>query len=637
MPGIRITGVDHTAQLLARALAVAICLLAGAGLLGWLFHLQALKTLVTADHVPMVANSAACFLASGVCLYLLTGLPARTEQWAIRTLSVFIFFTGVLTILEYISGLSFGIDELLASQPDPISNKPGRMSILSAVNFAIVGICCWVETRAWSQRREALDFAMLACLFTTLYPFTGTLFGAVHVSSQNTNMAISSAVGFFLFTAGYFLRRPDRGLTALLFTPNIAGVLLRRILFPLVVLYPLVVFLTIQGEKAGLYNTEGGMVFMLVTSLALFTTIVLVTARTINQLDDEKDQYKRFFELSSEVLMIARTDGTIRLVSAAFTRGLGYSSQEGMANSFFYFVHPDDVDEVAQRFDRMKNALKPESLQVRMTDKNGKLRFFLWSFTRDSRAGDVYAAGYDITEIKEAQQVRELANQLQRQNEQLANFAHIASHNLRSHVGNLSSLLKLHKEADTSEQAVLLEMVDKVTKHLSDTLSDLIESIRIKEDTAKERQVVHFTDVLTKTKDVLASQLLEAKAIVVDSFPVPSIHYPPVYLESIFLNLISNAVKYRSPDRDPVIRVKTAMEDGEPVLTIADNGLGIDLERHGDKLFGLYKTFHTTKDAKGLGLFITKVQVEAMGGRITVESAVDRGTSFHIHFGSASA
>lgn len=79
------------------------------------------------------------------------------------------------------------------------------------------------------------------------------------------------------------------------------------------------------------------------------------------------------------------------------------------------------------------------------------------------------------------------------------------------------------------------------------------------------------------------------------------------------------------------------MEDDEPVLTIADNGLGIDLERHGDKLFGLYKTFHTTKDAKGLGLFITKVQVEAMGGRITVESAVDRGTSFHIHFGSASA
>ncbi len=621
---------------ITRILALFIVLLSALVLSGRILGYSSLNALFSPNRVPMVTNSAVCFLAAGICLFILSGKGHPLSRVVVHGLSVMVILTGILTLIEYTGNVQLGIDELITRQPDPISDKPGRMSILSALNFILVGCYCWVEARGWRRTREVFDYLMLACLFTTLYPFTGTLFGAVHVNSQSTNMAISTALGFFLFTAGYFLQQPYRGFSSLLFTSNVAGVILRRILLPLAVLYPLLAFLTVQGEKAGLYNSEGSMVFMLVTSLALFTTIVLVAAQTINRIDDEREQYKQFFKLSSEVLMIARSDGTIGLVSNAFTRALGYSSQEGTANSFYYFVHPGDVEEVRAQLDRMKQGASSGSMQARMNVKDGSLRHFIWSFTQDRRSGNVYAAGYDITEIKEAQQVRMLANKLQRQNEQLESFAHIASHNLRSHVGNLSSLLQLHKEADLAEQSVLLGMVQKVTGHLKDTLADLIESLRIKEDTDKERQQIYFDAVLTKTKDILASQLLESKASITAQFDAEAILFPATYLESIFLNLISNAVKYRSPNRSLQIHMETTQQAGEVILRVRDNGLGIDMQKYGDKLFGLYKTFHPAKDAKGLGLFITKAQVEAMGGHITAESEVDKGTTFIIRFGPAS-
>jgi signal transduction histidine kinase len=104
----------------------------------------------------------------------------------------------------------------------------------------------------------------------------------------------------------------------------------------------------------------------------------------------------------------------------------------------------------------------------------------------------------------------------------------------------------------------------------------------------------------------------------------------PAYLDSIVLNLLTNGIKFRGPNRDAYVRLSAQRDGKATVITVEDNGLGIDLAMHGDKVFGLYKTFHQNTDSKGLGLFITKNQVEAMGGTITVESQVDAGTTFMI-------
>lgn len=108
--------------------------------------------------------------------------------------------------------------------------------------------------------------------------------------------------------------------------------------------------------------------------------------------------------------------------------------------------------------------------------------------------------------------------------------------------------------------------------------------------------------------------------------------YSASYLESIILNLLSNAIKYKGEDK-PHIKVKVWKEDNRVKFSVQDNGRGMDLEKYGDKLFGMYNTFHDNSNAKGIGLYITKNQVEALGGSITVESRPGIGSIFLIDFG----
>jgi signal transduction histidine kinase len=103
-------------------------------------------------------------------------------------------------------------------------------------------------------------------------------------------------------------------------------------------------------------------------------------------------------------------------------------------------------------------------------------------------------------------------------------------------------------------------------------------------------------------------------------------------LDSILINLLSNAIKYRYPERRPLIRLHTWLENHRVNLRISDNGLGINLKRHQDKIFGLYKTFHRNSEARGVGLFMIKSQIEALGGAISVKSQPNQGTTFHIIF-----
>ena len=105
------------------------------------------------------------------------------------------------------------------------------------------------------------------------------------------------------------------------------------------------------------------------------------------------------------------------------------------------------------------------------------------------------------------------------------------------------------------------------------------------------------------------------------------------YLHSIFYNLISNSLKYRQPDISPVIKISSQRLDGKIVLIFNDNGMDIDLKKNGHQVFGLYKRFHTeSAEGKGMGLYMVKTQVESIGGKISIESAVNKGTTFTIEF-----
>jgi PAS domain S-box-containing protein len=250
----------------------------------------------------------------------------------------------------------------------------------------------------------------------------------------------------------------------------------------------------------------------------------------------------------------------------------------------------------------------------------------------------------DITDSRKMQkelrkandQLSNLNKNLVNQNKQLEDFAHITSHNLRAPIANLKALMQMHNEAVAQQERDLyLGMVHEVIKKIDETLNDLVEVVQIRKDVNVEKEKLQFSERLQKVRDVLLVDIETSNIQITYNFEAePVIEYPRVYLDSILQNFITNAIRYRSSERMPAVHLQTWKENENILLSVEDNGVGIDMERFGNKLFGFRKTFHKNKDAKGIGLFITKTQVEAMGGSIRAESHPGEGTKFIITFRS---
>lgn len=217
-------------------------------------------------------------------------------------------------------------------------------------------------------------------------------------------------------------------------------------------------------------------------------------------------------------------------------------------------------------------------------------------------------------------------------NRHLSDFAHITSHNLRAPLNNLNTLLYIYDiTKDEAEKKDIIEKLKYVTTNLNRTMDTLVDALKTQFDSTKVTTVIQLNEVLSKTIDSL-SETIKSNAVTIDAdFSVlKTVKYNPTYLESIFLNLIGNSIKYKSPDRKTKINIKSNLIKGKPVITFADNSLGIDLKANGKNIFGLGKTFHKHPDARGVGLFMTRTQLESMGGTIEVESKVGIGTTFTI-------
>jgi PAS domain S-box-containing protein len=218
-------------------------------------------------------------------------------------------------------------------------------------------------------------------------------------------------------------------------------------------------------------------------------------------------------------------------------------------------------------------------------------------------------------------------------NLQLKNFTHILSHNIRNHANNIAQLTSLI-ETDTLDEdnTDLFAKIQKVSQGLNTTLDDLSEAIRIQENSLLSEKL-NFDEVITGVLEILQPDMESHEAEIRKELWTDNVVFPRLYMDSIIMNLVTNAVKYRKDNMPPVITLRTYTDNkNRVVLECSDNGMGIDLEIHGKKIFGLYKTFHDRKDAHGVGLFLTKTQVESQGGQIMVDSELNEGTTFKIIF-----
>lgn len=241
----------------------------------------------------------------------------------------------------------------------------------------------------------------------------------------------------------------------------------------------------------------------------------------------------------------------------------------------------------------------------------------------------------EITEIKRVEkEIKSLLVVTSDQNERLKNFAHIVSHNLRSHSGNFAMLLELFlQDYPEAKENEIMTMLKLASDNLKETIAHLNEVVLINTNLDENLQSINLKNIVKQSIKNIMGIANDAEVKIINNInPKLQILGLPAYLDSIVLNFLTNGIKYRSLERDSYVTLD-AEKDGENIiLSIEDNGLGIDLKKHRNKIFGMYKTFHKNKDSRGIGLFITKNQIESLGGKIELESEVDKGTTFKIYF-----
>lgn len=358
---------------------------------------------------------------------------------------------------------------------------------------------------------------------------------------------------------------------------------------------------------------------------------------------------------SSTHVSIIGTDleGTITTFNRGAENLLGYSREEMIGRESPAKIHLKK--EIIERGEELSIELnkKIENFDVfRALANNGNHDTREWTYIRkdgvqfpvqltvtpvkdENKTIGYLGVAAEITEIKRVEkEIKSLLAVTSDQNERLKNFAHIVSHNLRSHSGNFAMLLNLFLQdyPDANENEIM-NMLKLASENLKETIAHLNEVVLINTNIDESLIPINIYKTTVQSIRNVAGIANEANVEIINNIdPKLNVLGLQAYLDSIVLNFLTNGIKYRSLERASFVKIDSKVEGEYVVISIEDNGLGIDLKKHKAKIFGMYKTFHKNKDSRGIGLFITKNQVESIGGKIELESEVDKGTIFKLYF-----
>ncbi len=356
------------------------------------------------------------------------------------------------------------------------------------------------------------------------------------------------------------------------------------------------------------------------------------------------------FDSLSEHIAVLDESGNIIAVNEAWKRFAIDNSSTGIFQNFIGLnyleiceVNPnypkDETMDLLEANNGIRSviagSLKEYNMEYPCHSPTEKRWFLMHVSPRLGEKGAV-VSHLNITQRKILEEQKEnLIRELTLNNSDLLQFSYIVSHNLRSPVSNLMGLLSLLEDVDIKDEnlAGILNGFRLSTNALNQTLKDLHRIIVIRQQTSVDLEDIDLYDMLEHVRSQINNLLMQNQPdLKIDFSEQPIICFNKPYMESIFLNLFTNAIKYRSNERELKILIVTRDNGTKNQLVFSDNGLGIDLNRYKDRIFGLYQKFHDHPESKGFGLYLIKSQVEALGGTIHIESNVDVGTKFIINF-----
>lgn len=315
---------------------------------------------------------------------------------------------------------------------------------------------------------------------------------------------------------------------------------------------------------------------------------------------------------------------------------LGYTMEELYARPINDFVYEEDK-EITSRFRKELTRSKPLlNFENRYVTKQGNILWLSWTSLPVESDQLIFAIAKNITHKKRLEEERNtLLADLTKINKDLKQLTYTTSHDLRSPVSNLLSILSLIDNSRISDpETIQLIGILKITgEELKDTLNNYVDVLSQNE---RLHAAIEEVDLQESLNNVLLSIsfLIQTAGVTVqaDFSRLDKVKFNKVYMESVFLNLLTNSIKYARPDCLPVISIFSEKINGINRLVVADNGMGFDMQKVKDRIFGLHQKFHNHTDSKGIGLYLVFNHVTSLAGQISVESTINEGTKFIISF-----
>ncbi|WP_411893516.1 sensor histidine kinase [Winogradskyella sp. A2] len=361
-----------------------------------------------------------------------------------------------------------------------------------------------------------------------------------------------------------------------------------------------------------------------------------------NNLEASNDFLERIFNNTYNGIALVSLSGNWLKVNDGVCQLLGYNRSELFNMDIDNIVFIEDLGVHEEKYEKLVlGEIDKYRVKQRYFHKDGSvisvLIYVSLVYFKEGRPHMIWQFNNITKQEKNKAKLRAMLEVAKEQNERLTSFARIVTHNLRSHSGNLSTITEFleedFKDIVNNDNYKLLK---NAVESLQETVSHLTEVAKIKKTDESEMQALNLYDYVQKAMYSIIAMAQNANAVIYNEIDEDEMVLSvPAYLESIILNFLTNAIKYRSEKRVPVIELNSRIEEQFIVLRIKDNGLGIDMKKYGDKIFRMYNTFHQNKDSIGIGLFITKNHIESMGGKVEVISEVDKGTEFYVYLPKA--
>ncbi len=627
--------------------------------------LDALKS-VLPGLAQMKANTAIGLICCGTALWFLVRHPERRAL--ARFFVAVVLAIGTLTIVEYLSGHDFGIDQLLFTDRAGVAGtlSPGRMAPTTAINFLLTGLALLLLDLPGRGNVPAL-FATIAG-FVGIQTFLGYVFGgkAQFAFERYTQMPVHAAVGFVALATGILFARPDRGIMAVISASGGAGRIARNLL-PAAFLLPLLLgILASSGYRAGYLDIASAWALFVGVSMTLFGVLIWLNARSVMAFDRKRRQ---LIETVPAVIWERRYDQNGELarsyVSPYVRVLLGYTEEEWLSSDDFWqrTVDAKDLDVLSARLRDVVTS--STSMLCRMTSKDGTQ---LWTEVSTSGFGGTdgdrsgtrtvmvdATASINATVRREvddkifnefstlnnemATMQRTLVQQqveLRAMNEEKNHFIGMAAHDLRNPLSSIlmfSEVLLRQETGCDSKHIGMIEQIKSVSQKMTKIVNDFLDVSKI--ESGELSLTLQDVDLNALVAEVLE---LQRPAAARKEMRLEFTHAEPLdvrgdsgKIEQVVTNLITNAVKFSPPGS--TVDVSAIRRDGMARLSVADQGPGIAA----DEIPRLFQPFQRgsavvtgQEQSVGLGLVICKKIVEGHGGRIWIESEIGNGAAFYV-------